>query len=565
MRHLLLAFVAYLCLSGSTLAERRLTALVVGVDRYDEVSLMDKHGIEYSPNLAKPSADARAVSEILEKSLGFSVRLMTDPDVDTRKSAIEAQWTEILDGAKDGDIVLFYFAGHGVELKGNNYLIPRDAVYRWDDPNNVERLTSSSIEFQSMIAGLAHKQNGLKDLIGIFIIDACRENPFDFRGSNVGKLVITLGPQVSPSRQVFIMYSAGSGQEALDGGEDAAHSVYAEVLLNLLKDKDVPLSEMAQELRLRVYDIASSRFDHLQTPAYYDQLRTSRTLSGEPGKPQRYGMSNNLIKPPLRSLGHRDGLIECPYCPELVVLRSGSFKMGSNKQEAGHQDNESPPHEVFIKKKFAIGKYEVTIREWDRCVNEHGCSGVARASPTRPTDSLKPVVDISWYDASDYARWLSGKTGAVYRLATEAEWEYAARAEKGADTRYFFGNDAGRLCQYANGADLSVGLLPYTNRVCDDGVGRETSIVGRYRPNAWGLHDMLGNAWEWVQDCWHESYDGAPPDGSSWNDVNCGRRVARGGSWRSGPEALRSAARNAFPPDHHRPTLGFRVVRELAE
>jgi len=175
------------------------------------------------------------------------------------------------------------------------------------------------------------------------------------------------------------------------------------------------------------------------------------------------------------------------------------------------------------------------------------------------------VVDVSWRDANDYVRWLSGKTGAVYRLATEAEWEYAARAEKGADTRYFFGNDAERLCEYANGADLSVGLLPYTNRACDDGVGRGTSIVGRYRPNSWGLHDMLGNAWEWVQDCWHESYDGAPTDGSGWNDINCGRRVARGGSWRSGPDALRSAVRNAFPPDHHRTTLGFRVVRELAE
>ena len=233
--------------------------------------------------------------------------------------------------------------------------------------------------------------------------------------------------------------------------------------------------------------------------------------------------------------------------------------MGSVEQESGHRANEAPRHDVVLGKKFAIGKFEVTNREWNACVEERGCAGPAKQ------DNLKPVADVSWVDANDYVHWLSGKTGATYRLATEAEWEYAARAQKGANTRYYFGDDVGPICGYANGADVSVGMMPYANRACDDGVGRETSFVGRYRPNAWGLHDMLGNVWEWVQDCWHESYDAAPGDGSAWHGADCVRHVARGGSWRSGPDALRTAIRNAFPPDHRRSTLGFRVVREVAE
>jgi formylglycine-generating enzyme required for sulfatase activity len=565
MRYLLAALaLCFFWSSGDLSAKPRLAALVVGVDTYNDVVNKDRSGIERKLNLDKPDKDALAIAETLEKDYGYSVSLLADPGGDTSRPAILAKWTELLESAQDGDVVLFYFAGHGTELKGNNYLLPRDAKYywKWEDQERLNRLTSSTIELQSLIHDLAAaKEKSKKELIGIFIIDACRENPFDFTSDQTGQLVVAIGPYVSPTRQLFIMFSAGAGQTAKDGAKTAQHSVYAEQLLRLLKDKNLALSEMAQRLRFNVYQAARALGGGPQTPAYYDQLMTRLTISGTeaPAEPARNDAprvgtaESNAVE---RSLGHRDALIDCPYCPELVVLSPGSFQMGAAAQEKGHRTNEEPRHSVAIGKKFAIGRYVVTNREWDACVREGGCAG------TRP-DDLKPVADVSWSDANAYLQWLKHKTGATYRLATEAEWEYAARA--GTETRYFFKGDEAQLCEYANGADKRLGILPYANQTCDDGVGRETSIVGRYRPNPWGLYDMAGNVWEWVQDCWHENYAGAPADGSSWQDATCARHVARGGSWRSGPDALRTAVRNAFPPSHRRSTLGFRVVREIAE
>lgn len=557
----LLALMLCLCWSADAAWSRSaLHALVVGVNRYADVTV-DGKPVE----LTNPGKDAQAVKQELEKDRGFEVVLLADPGGDTRKAIIQTKWTQILESAHDNDVVLFYFAGHGVELKGNNYLLPQDASYHSDardEQEKVETLARSSVEFQSLIQALAEKQELNKNLIGIFIIDACRENPFDSRSATVRKLIVELGPRVVPTQQIFIMYSAGAGQEAADN-PTSGHSLYAQTLLRLLKNKDITLTEMAQQLRLRVYD-ASGR---AQLPAYYDQLATSRTLSGDPGQPKTAVPENNdVFGAPSRSLGHREAFTECPFCPELVVLRPGEYEMGSEKTEEGRQANEGPRRTVEISKKFAIGKYEVTNREWDRCVEEGGC---ANRPPHSEKDAQKPVVDVSWSDAGDYLRWLSGKTHAAYRLPAEAEWEYAARADakkqNGETPRYFFGDKAERLCEYANGADLSVGVLPYANRLCDDGVGRETSIAGRYKPNDWGLYDMLGNAWEWVQDCWHETYDKAPADGSAWTEAECQRRVVRGGSWRSGADALRSAARNAFPAHRRRSTIGFRVVREIAD
>ncbi len=550
MRQLLLAAVFCVFVNGGVLqAKPQLRALVVGVDAYPEVQLLNA-----SPNLAKPSKDAIAVAESLEKNHGYSVDLLADPAAGLNRFAIEVKWAEMLDRAQDRDVVLFYFAGHGVELKGNYYLLPHDARYHyaWPDQERLEKLTGSSIEFQSLLDRLGEKQQKLENLVGIFIIDACRENPFDFTAFSKGKVLIQLGPDISPKRQIFIMYSAGSGQKASDGAKDAPHSVFAKELLSLMKQQDLPLSDMVQHLRFDVYK-AALQLKNAQTPAYYDQLQSRLTLAGEHGDKQIYDEANLPEDFSERSLAHRDVLIECPYCPELVVLRTGTFQMGL----AGHKANEAPPHSVVIRKRFAIGKFEVTNREWNACVREGGCAG------NRRPDDLKPVADVSWNEADGYVRWLSVKTHHTYRLPAEAEWEYAARA--GTETFYSFDGGATQLCEYANGADRSMGLLPYTNRACDDGVGRETSIVGRYKPNPWGLYDMHGNVWEWVQDCWHENYDGAPDGGSSWDDAHCVSRVARGGSWRSGPEALHSAVRNAFHPGHRRATLGFRVVRDISD
>ena len=239
----------------------------------------------------------------------------------------------------------------------------------------------------------------------------------------------------------------------------------------------------------------------------------------------------------------------------MVVVPPGSFMMGSTafeRQRAVDQgaersrvELEMPPHQVTIPEPFALGKYEATFNEWEACVEDGGCGGY------KPGDQgwgrgRRPVINVSWKDAKAYVEWLSEKTGKPYRLLSEAEWEYAARA--GTTTRYWWGNAITR--KNAN----SGGYLG------------KTAKVGSYPPNAWGLFDMHGNVWEWGEDCIYNSYLGAPNDGSAWNIGGCsGGRVARGGSWGDDPWAVRSAVRGSTGPstDRRGKFEGFRVAKTI--
>ena len=244
-----------------------------------------------------------------------------------------------------------------------------------------------------------------------------------------------------------------------------------------------------------------------------------------------------------RAQGPGTTLQDCPECPEMVVVPEGSFMMGSTSGS----DDERPVHEVTFARPFAVGVYEVTFAEWDACVSDGGCGGY------RPDDAgwgrgRRPVIHVSWEDAQAYVRWLSGRTGEAYRLLNESEWEYVARA--GTTTRYWWGNEIGR------------------NRAnCDECGSRwdndRTAPVGSFSPNAFGLQDVHGNVWEWVEDCWNDSYNGAPSDGSAWESGECGVRVLRGGSWFIGPWGLRSAYRYGAAAGSRYNGLGFRVARTL--
>ena len=231
----------------------------------------------------------------------------------------------------------------------------------------------------------------------------------------------------------------------------------------------------------------------------------------------------------------------------MVVVPAGTFLMGSESEE------ERPVHRVTIGYPFAVGMYEVTFGEWDACESDGRCG-----DGYRPTDNgwgrgKRPVINVSWRQAQSYVRWLSGRTGEAYRLLSESEWEYAARA--GTTTRYWWGDEV------------------VWNRANCDGCGsrwdnRETTPVGPFSPNPFGLYDMHGNVWEWVEDCWNNLYNGAPVDGSAWEEsVDPGRgmhceRVLRGGSWYNRPWLLRSASRTGgwyVNPA----SVGFRVARTL--
>ena len=277
---------------------------------------------------------------------------------------------------------------------------------------------------------------------------------------------------------------------------------------------------------------------------------------------------------------------DCPGCPEMVVVPAGTFAMGSPSFEPGRYGNEGPIRQVTIPARFAVGRHEVTRRQFGFFVEATGrpagrsCrmwDGGRKGRPERGwlnpgyrQTGRHPVVCVSWEDANAYAEWLSRRTGKHYRLLTEAEWEYAARA--GSRTARYWGEEVSGQCAHANGADRRVRKEPSYKWLgwkrgsapCDDGHAR-TAPVGGYSANGFGLHDMLGNVWEWVEDCWHGSYAAIPLDGRAWKaGEGCGRRVLRGGSWGDLPKDLRSAMRYGKPPDRRHDYLGFRVARALA-
>jgi len=224
---------------------------------------------------------------------------------------------------------------------------------------------------------------------------------------------------------------------------------------------------------------------------------------------------------------------------EFVLIPAGEFDMGSPDDEEGRFDEEGPVHRVKISKPFYLGKYVVTQRQWKEVRGKNpsqfgGCDDC-------------PVENVSWDDLRGFIKRLNKKEGTdKYRLPTEAEWEYAARA--GTRTRYSFGDDESMLGEYG---------------WYDENAGEKTRPVGQKKPNPWGLYDVHGNVWEWVQDRWHENYDGAPLDGSAWESGGSGRRIQRGGGWHTSARRCRSANRIGYSPEIRFYNIGVRLVMSL--
>jgi formylglycine-generating enzyme required for sulfatase activity len=242
---------------------------------------------------------------------------------------------------------------------------------------------------------------------------------------------------------------------------------------------------------------------------------------------------------------------KCRECPEMVVIPPGEFVMGSSQQErralgvlAMFDKMEEPRHLVRIGYRYAVGRYAVTFDQWDACVADGGCAGYV------PADAgwgrgRRPVINVNFADAQGYVAWLSKRTGQKYRLLSEAEWEYAGRA--GTDTYYPFGNTIDPTkANYGNNLD-------------------RTTPVGSYPPNRFGLHDMTANVAQWVQDCHHDDYVGAPADGSAWVSGPCTLRNVRGGGWSLSGWSVRVAQRIGDPPGARNDHLGFRVARDLPQ
>jgi formylglycine-generating enzyme required for sulfatase activity len=231
---------------------------------------------------------------------------------------------------------------------------------------------------------------------------------------------------------------------------------------------------------------------------------------------------------------------DCEACPELVVVPPGDFTMGSNDTPY-----EKPEHAITIRRSFAIGRREVTFAEWDQCADAGICKH-------RPDDhgwgrGDRPAINISWDDAKLFVAWLSQKTGQKYRLPSEAEWEYAARA--GTKTPFWWGREAGTGHAQCD--------------TCGSPASKQVAVTGSFRPNGFGLYDTAGNAAEWVEDCWNDNYRNAPKDGAAWTSGDCRLRVLRGGNFLSKATEVRSASRFRYDVDVRYYANGFRVMRDL--
>jgi formylglycine-generating enzyme required for sulfatase activity len=262
-----------------------------------------------------------------------------------------------------------------------------------------------------------------------------------------------------------------------------------------------------------------------------------KALSISDGKPIAMALPPVQPTPVSRPVQPGVTFKDCDDCPEMVVIPLGTFLMGSKDDpfaKTPPSKDEQPQHLVSIRS-FSIGKYEVTQEQWYSLMGN---------TPSNFKGRTLPVEQVSWNDTQEFIQKLNAKTGKTYRLPTEAEWEYAARA--GSQTEFSFGDNESELGKYS---------WFYSNS------SNQTHPVGEKQPNAFGLFDMHGNVWEWTQDCWNENYVGAPNDGSAWTQGDCSRRVLRGGSWNYNPQVLRSAFRGRFTTAFRNDNVGFRVAR----
>ena len=550
-------------------------ALVVGNGTYAAIGAL--------PN---PGNDAADMASALGR-LGFDVTTVRDADLAGMNESLRL----FARASAGADVAVVFFAGHGLEVDGVNYLVPVDARLERDTDVEYEALALDRVLRATSGAALR-----------VVILDACRNNPLARSMQRTGAArSVSRGSfgeldEALLGEETLVAYAAAAGTTAADG--DGRNSPYTTALLAYL-EQPLELSALFRRVRAQVLQAT----DGEQRPHEYGSLLREHYLGGASGPGtatvadglsatalaqqetvfwqsivnsttaadfeaylRQYpagafralatnrlsalrGVSANAPgnRPAADPPAQREaGAVfrDCPACPELVVVPAGRFQMGC---VSGHdcRGDERPVHEVEMAS-FALGVYEVTFDQYER---------FARATRRdRPNDrrwgrGARPVINVRWEDATAYAAWLSEETGAEYRLPSESEWEYAARA--GSTTRYAWGNDIGRNRANCDGC---------RSRWDDD----RTAPAGSFAANGWGLHDMHGNVWEWVEDCWYSNYAGAPRDGSArTSGGNCGGRVLRGGSWADNPRNLRSANRYGVHTRRRHGSYGFRVARTL--
>ncbi|MEM6934232.1 MAG: SUMF1/EgtB/PvdO family nonheme iron enzyme [Pseudomonadota bacterium] len=530
LRVLALLFLGLVLLPSFASASERV-ALVIGNGAY-----------AFGP-LDNAANDARLMTQSLEQT-GFSVSLLLDADERAMKTAIRT-FADRLQSSSPDTVALFYFAGHGVQLNGRNYLIPTKAEVR-----SAADVEFASIEAQWVLDLIGESRKNLS----IVILDACRNNPFPSIARSAPRGLA----RMDAPRGSLLAFSTAPGAVALDGLSN--NSPYTSALARKILEPGLKIEEVFKEVRREVLTTTKDQ----QVPWESSSLIGDFYFSGSAGAaPLPASLPASI--PPGKTF--RD----CADCPEMASLPGGKFTMGGSDGESGEE-----PTEVAVRS-FAIGRYEVTRGEFRKFVNatgrrvKDGCwhwwlvwgfdAGRAWDKPGYEQSDNHPVVCTTYQDARAYADWITQISGKRYRLPSEAEWEYAASAGKG---RMPWGTDYDASCAYANVHDRtgkSLGV-PLSSVACDDGYVM-TAPVGQFIANAYGLSDMIGNGWEMVDDCWNKSHRGRPLTAASRQDGDCGFRVWKGSNMTNYGDSFRSEHRQ--PNSTSQPNIygGFRLVRDL--
>lgn len=507
----------------------RRVALIVGIGRYS------------SQPLDNPVRDATAMEAVLRES-GFDTdRVYTDSGRMEMVRALES-FRQRLRGAA---VAVFYFAGHGVQMDGQNFLIPVDA-----DMNSEDQVKYNTVRLEDVLAML--DQSGVP--AKMVILDACRNNPFERgRGGSGGLAAITSAP-----KGTLIAYATAPGRVALDG-ERGKHGLYTGQLLEAIRSSaGQPVEEIFKRTRARVVELSRGRQIPWESTSLEGRLVLREGTDSAPDRtmvavaPEAVGAAGAArgLTTPTQLPGIGGTFRDCPRCPEMVVIPPGEFQMGAPPAEAGRQAIEGPPTLVRIADALAVGRFEVTFDEWQACVIEGGCDhwpgeGLRRAR--------NPVAAVSWEDAKRYIEWLNRHTrrksadAPQYRLLSEAEWEYVARA--GTSTARPWGEALGTGTAHC--------------RDCGTPPGTRTATPNPRFANPWGLHDMLGNVWEWVQDCRAGDLASHPKDGSARLEGDCSQRGVRGGAWSTSAKGVRAATRGFYPVSRRDAAVGFRVAMTI--
>ena len=495
-------------------ADARRIALVIGNGDYTQFG-----------DLHNPVNDAKAMADKL-KSLGFTLvggQAHVDVNQQDMAKLLGNLENELARSSGAETTALVYYSGHGVVVDNQNWLVPVDdghIQYQEDVPNY-------AIGTDSVMKGLGRAGGRLH----ILILDACRNNNLPSRygtKSSSIKGLIRVQADEGDEADKLIVYAAAPGKVAYDG-QTGDLSPFTKALIDEIDEPGRRAFDSMMAVRRIVKDKTKGWPDGTQIPWVNVSI----------DRPFCFVLPCAdvvVIGPVTEDPWHdHEQRRECEGCPLMVAVPAGKFKMGSAKYKT-----ELPVRSVNVRR-FAVGIHEVTFSQWDACHRAGRCSN--QPSDNRWGRGNRPVIDVSWNDAQEYVRWLSEVTGEKYRLLSESEWEYVARA--GTTGPFHTGSTISRdQANYGGSGTLEVGSRTESNR--------------------FGLHDVHGNVWEWVEDCWHGNYSGAPQDGRAWTKGgDCGKRVFRGGSWENPPEFVSSSYRWGGDDRLRAASLGFRVAREL--